>query len=181
MSGEGGGRITEMRGGEGHNISLTQGKKPSEATFQVLLLNSLLDRRVDLTYYFLSYRKTSALGILINAHSMPKPMIINDFKMPSILLLNLLLCITSYYQLHERRPTTLCMYNTLINAHSTPDATLKSLTHHCFTFTSILLSGITSYITLISMKCMTRNVQQWIMKVHQCQLSFILITNSPCL
>ena len=27
----------------------------------------------------------------------------------------------------------------------------------------------------------TRNVQQWIMKVHQCQLSFILITNSPCL
>ena len=29
--------------------------------------------------------------------------------------------------------------------------------------------------------CVTRNVQQWIMKVHQCQLSFILITNSPCL
>ena len=24
-----------------------------------------------------------------------------------------------------------------------------------------------------------RNVQQWIMKVHQCQLSFILITNTP--
>ena len=25
----------------------------------------------------------------------------------------------------------------------------------------------------------TRNVQQWTMKVHQCQLSFILITNIP--
>ena len=29
----------------------------------------------------------------------------------------------------------------------------------------------------------TRNVQSWIMKVkvHQCQLSFLLIPNSPCL
>ena len=36
-------------------------------------------------------------------------------------------------------------------------------------------------ISISTIACVTRNVQQWIMKVHQCQLSFILITNSPCL
>ena len=35
----------------------------------------------------------------------------------------------------------------------------------------------TTFQVLLHTMCVTRNVQQWIMKVHQCQLSFALITN----
>ena len=67
------------------------------------------------------------------------------------------------------------MYNTLINAHlpTNHQPTVPLM----FTSHSILILGIISYLSIIMR--VTRNVQQWIMKVHQCQLSFILITNSP--